>query len=184
MKGFDIRRKKEREIITLGMKTGNPFLFWDLGSSVEKELPKQRDRLQQMDTEEKEIFIQAFKILRIYISSPIFSDSFGVDHGSRREWEKNNLGNLSPGTLAYYESNRLGINNINSVLNGIFLLEQFSDSKRKKALQEIYRNLPAVFREKNREGSSKYSYLPDIEKVEAVKLLSGRVEQALNVLQS
>lgn len=124
--------EKERLLEDICQKKGNPIKIEVSGRDFD-ELPNLKESLvvkEEFKELVKDYLVEMFKI----VHGPIFTDTFGVDHSKRREWEDKNIYpslkvtegvglGIAKDLRDYYDLNNLRTTNLAQVINFARLLE-------------------------------------------------------------
>ncbi len=133
---------------------------------------------------EKEKLNYCFQKIIRYLDSPIITDNF-PDHHARRDWEKENLGKMSPETQDYYNHNRLGLN-FASHLNKLnfFLNEDFKEQIfiSREALDQLNAFFALLPRELQDGEGERYASETTAEKIKSMEKLAPLMSGALRIL--
>ncbi len=138
--------------------------------------------LEELDDYDRKIVEKEFMAFKSFVTCPIFTDSYGKDHYSRREWELNHLNELSKEALDYYKSNRLGINKCSFVISYLHIItSEITDSNLKKSLGDLEQEMAALFM--NEDGNIKYNSLSDENKIEIVEKFTVITKEVVAILE-
>jgi len=173
------------ELLFLGENTNNNLKFREVGlnSNFDKilETTKIKEGIaKDLSADNIELMRGAVGVLTSFVAAPIFTDDFDLDHGSRQKWEalvglrKNNgQGQVSDLAKDYYHANRLGFNRCSAVVGLISnLAENIVDQNLKTRFQELIKEIPLEFLEKDENNNYKYHGLAAAEKIRVVEKLS------------
>lgn len=109
--------EKEQALSNYCAQKNNPISFVRQGEEKKDDVELAKD-WQQVEEVWRDVLEEILKQAELFLRSPIFTDSFHKDHGSRRDWEANYIDNGLDAEIAdYYKTNRL-----NSTLSIVPLL--------------------------------------------------------------
>lgn len=103
----------EQELIDFGANNDNPIKIWQPGTKMER-LPDVSSVLMnsRINESEKDCLRGLHEAIGVFLHSPVFTDSFNLDHGARRIWERETiLLSDNDQLVQYYQTNRLCKNN-------------------------------------------------------------------------
>lgn len=185
------------ELLFLGQNTNNNLKFREAGlnSDLGKllETTKIKEGItKNLSANDVELMRGAVGILTSFVTAPMFTDNFGLDHQSRQQWEtlvglrKNNgHGQISDAAKTYYHANRLGFNRCSAVVGLIsHLAENIVDQDLKIRFQELIKEIPSEFLETDENNNYQYHGLEDAEKIRAVEKLSEVVREVIFFLKA
>jgi len=185
------------ELSSVSDKTGNHLKFKEVGlngdlnklmetTNIRAEIAK------DLSENDLELMRKVVGILTHFITSPIFTDKFGLDHASRQTWEKQsglreNRSNsqISDSAKIYYHANRLGFNRCSAAI-GLMLniADNIINPDLKIRFQELTKNIPREFLEKDENDIFQYHNLEDADKIRVVEELSRIVKEAIFFLKA
>jgi hypothetical protein len=185
------------ELVSLGGKTGNHLEFKEVGLSgdlsklLETTIIK-AGIAKDLSPDDLEELRNVVGVLTHFITSPIFTDSFGLNHKARGVWEKQSglrenadNGKISDSAKAYYHANRLGFGRCSAAIGLIsHLTDNIVSLDLKSHFQELIKNIPREFLEKDENDNSLYNSLEDAEKIRVVAELSGVVSEVIFFLKA
>jgi len=182
------------ELIHYSIEYDNPISFKSFGLNSESKLIKntkiKEEVLEGLDEDKKNKVKYSLEIFQSFLKDPIFTDSFGLDHPSRRIWETTYIekGKLSPEVKKCYYSNCLNaVTGWNKVISEIQELEEtILNQGIKDNLENLKNKIPCEFFDKYKvEDKVKveiYYRLSDDEKVRVVKELKEIVKEIILLL--
>ena len=121
-------KEKEQALFNFCKQHGNPIVFLESGKVVDKNLSLSRS-LQNLTDNDKELAEIILDRANEFLGSPLFSDSFHQDHGSRRIWEDQHVEQkLSSEMLEHYSSNRFNLNRLSLPFSFKMWLESLNEN--------------------------------------------------------
>lgn len=184
------------ELLFLGDKTANKLKFKEAGLNADLSTllgtTKIREEVaKDLSENDLELIRGTVGILTSFVLAPIFTDDYGLDHESRQEWEKRaglrqngSNARVSDSAKAYYHSNRLGSNRCSSVASLIMgVSDHISNPDLKINLQELIKDIPREFLEKDENNNFAYHGLEDKDKIRVVEKLTAIAREVIFFLK-
>jgi len=188
------RIKIIEELVYYSVEHENPISFKSFGLDSESELIKntkiKKEVLEGLNEDKKNKVKYSLEIFQSFLMDPIFTDSFGLDHPSRRIWETTYIekGKLSPAAKKCYYSNCLNsVTGWNKVISEIQELEEIIlNQSIKDNLENLKSKIPCEFFDKyeveDKVNVETYHRLYDDEKVEVIKELKKIAKEVILLL--
>ncbi|MFA5886467.1 MAG: hypothetical protein WC863_01660 [Patescibacteria group bacterium] len=183
------------ELSTFGEKNGNHLKFKEAGLSgdfrkLSAETKIKPEIIKGVSEKNVELLHDIVEVFMSFVTAPIFTDDFGMDHAPRQAWEKrvglrNGDDCLSPAAKKYYHSNRLGFNRCFSVVKLMSdVTKMILDPEWHACFQKLEEKIPLEFLEKDENNNFKYDGLDDPEKIKVVEKLSTVVRDEIFLLKA
>lgn len=175
--------EKEQVLFDYCQQNGNSINFLKSGED-KKESLKLNHEWSNLEGDWKDVLEEVLNQAELFLRSPVFTDQFHQDHGSRREWEAEHIDKkLDEKIASYYKSNRFNISRLSLPFNFKSLFEMaeknnyFTVETRKRVavmIETLNLNFPDNLHE--------YYSLSDEQKLEVVEKMEPVFQEIVNLL--